>query len=201
MKRADIRLFLGKSGSGKTTLALHQAAAFERVLFHDPNAEITAGRIVRDPLGLVEAIVAGDPRIVWRGYEHPPETWDRIGTDAFEWANRAAYAAGGYLVVWDEVDVYAPEKKMKSWAYRILNSGRHRDLRVFACSRRPAAVNIALRALATRIAVFMTDEPADIKYLGERIGRDAAAKLPSLPRYSYLDWREGAPARVRHSQR
>lgn len=191
---ADIRLCLGKSGSGKSTLARSWIKREKRVLIFDPNGEPdwAAGAVVtEDRAELVDLVGRKGPvRICWRGVMEG-------GEDAFEWANRCAWAGEGLHVVWDEVDRFSEPRRMPAWGAKLLNAGRHRGLHIIACSRRPYAMNRTLTALATRMAIFRTTEPRDLKYFADYVG-DVAKQLPTLRDYHALDWTE-AGATVKKS--
>lgn len=160
------------------------------MLIHDPNGEAihARGAIVTSDRGqLLELLVRPGPvRVCWRG----AVLQDREGRlSAFEWANRCAMAAGGLLVIWDEVDRFTEGGRLTPAADVMVNAGRHRGLRVFACARRPYRVARDVTANATRIIAFSTTEPRDIAYLEDHIGQ-AARQLATLPRFHALDWTE-----------
>lgn len=187
--QSDVRLFLGKSSSGKSTLALFQVKRFKRVIWYDPNGErdgkdLPGAVLCSDPRMLLDLARAPGPmRIIWRGVVAG-------GEDAFEWANRVAWAAEDFVLVWDECDRYMNAGKAPPAALQIIDAGRHRKLRVFACARRPYRVNRSLSGVAWRIMSAMTTEPRDIRYLGDVIG-SAADRLSTLAPYTFLDWQEG----------
>lgn len=192
LPRPDFRLFLGKSGSGKSYLARHQAEGVRRVLVCDPNGEPAwaAGAVpVHDRAELVERVRGPAWRVAWRGTigAHGKEAV----TDAWEWMNRVALAAGDCLVIWDEVDICVPDGRLPPHGYRIVNAGRHSGVRLFACARRPYRLPRDLSANANRIVAFRTTEPRDLKYLAEIMGQDAARQLPGLEGRAALDWTEG----------
>lgn len=186
--KADVRLFLGKSGSGKTRLALHQLRSARRVLIHDPNCEAqlaARATVCEDKAQLVRLVEQpGRVRICWRGVA-------TMGEAAFEWANRCAWAGEGFAVFWDEVDRFTGTGRLPPAAYQLVNAGRHRNVRIFAASRRPCRMPRDLTAAATRIAAFKITGPTDIDYLAEFMGRATAERLPSLPDFTALDWAEG----------
>lgn len=188
---ADIRLCLGKSGSGKSTLARSWVAKQKRVLIFDPNGEPdwAAGAVVTDNRAELVDLVSckGAVRICWRGVMTG-------GEGDFEFANRCAWAAEDFFVVWDEVDRFTDPMKMLPVADNLVQAGRHRGLHIIACSRRPYRMNRTLTALATRMAVFRTTEPRDLRYFADYVGTEAAAQLPTLRDYHALDWTETAHA-------
>jgi hypothetical protein len=192
MDQPDNRAFFGLGGQGKTTLALHQARAFPRVLIHDVNGEakMAASAIVTsDPRELVELFANPGPvRVCWRGAVMQADS-GRL--DAFEWANRVALACCNVVVIWDELDRFNIGGRLPPNADIIVNSGRHRELRAWFTSRRPAAVPVAARALAGRKVIFRTDEPRDVDYYAEVIGRELAERVPDLAVHQCFDARPG----------
>lgn len=184
---ADIRLCLGKSGSGKSTLARSWVAREKRVLIFDPNGEDAWAKgavVTEDRAELVDLVAKKGPvRICWRGVMTG-------GEGAFEWANRCAWAGEDLWVVWDEVDRFIPQWGVPPVADNIIQAGRHRGLRIIACSRRPFRMNRNLTALAGRMAIFRTTEPNDIKYFAGYIGKAAAEALGTLREFHAVDWTE-----------
>jgi len=187
----DFRLFLGKSGSGKSYLARHQAAGARRLLIHDPNGEdawADGALVIYSRAELVEAMRARAWRICWRGAV--AARGDAEMREAFEWANRAALAAGDCLVIWDEVDRFTDAMRLPPAAYAMVNAGRHRGVKVFACSRRVRRVSRDLSANAGRIVVFRMTEPGDLRWIRDTMGDEAARLAPALPERAALDWTE-----------
>ena len=187
-----LTLTIGKSGSGKSTLVRHQARHHRRLLAHDPNGEAIypdQGWIATaDRAELVELL--SDPRacrVAWRGAMMTDDEGARV--EAFEFANRCAWAAGSLAVIWDEVDMFTRRGQLPPVGYRIVNAGRHRGLVVYACTRRPYDVPRSLSAAATRVCCFRITEPRDVAYV-RSIAGPAADRLPTLPRLHALDWTE-----------
>lgn len=190
LTQPDNRLYLGLGGSGKSTLARAQAENAQRCVVYDPNGEPafeTGAHVVTDRRQLLELLARPGPvRVCWRG------VMGALGEDQaraeFEWANRCAWAAGDVLLIWEEIDVLCAGGRLPPHAYRLVNAGRHRGVRIFACSRSPWMVPRGFTRNASRIAVFRTVEPRDLDYLRAYMGTAAAAEIPNLPRYSCLDW-------------
>lgn len=160
-----------------------------RVLIYDPNQEPenaqNATVICMTARDLIEAArIKGKCRIVWRGFA------TMNAAEAFEVANRVAWAAGDFTVIWDEVDTMTKGKMLlPDTAYQMIHTGRHRGLKVWACSRRPARVNIDIRSQSARICTSVMHEPADLKALEERMGI-IAKEAVTLPAYHFIDWTE-----------
>jgi len=187
LPRPDNRLYLGKGGSGKTTLALAHAWAFPRAIICDPNGEdahAEGGQVTDHPGELVELIAAPGPwRVTWR--------FPRMGfADGFAWVNRAAEAAGDCALVWDEADLFL-RHGMTPEAFRLWQTGRHRRLHIFACSRRPATMPRDLRANLARLCVFRMQEPRDLEAVAEFTDdlaiEDAVRGLP-IPKPGEAPW-------------
>lgn len=185
LPQPDNRLYLGKGGSGKTTLALAHSWAFERVVVCDPNGEDMHARnaaVTDDRAQLVRLVAEPGPwRVCWR--------FGRTGYDAgFEWVNRVAWARGDLCLVWDEADSFMRSGTMPETAFRLWNQGRHRRLRIFACSRRPARVPRDVTANVTRACVFRTQEPRDLQFIGAFMEPDSARQVAQLEQLHAVDW-------------
>lgn len=186
-----VTLLIGKSNSGKSHLARYQARMARRLLAHDPNGEGVYGdawSVTGDRRELID--ILADPRacrVAWRGAAFTDDERERV--DAFEYANRCAWACGNLSIIWDEVDMFTRRGVLPPMAYRIVNAGRHRNLTILACTRRPYNVPRELSAAATRLIVFRVTEPRDVAFV-RSIAGDAARHLPRLARLHCLDWTE-----------
>ena len=187
----DFRLFLGKSGSGKSSLMRHQASGAARLLIHDPNGEpawSACGAVITDRAGLARAMMAPRFALVWRGAQSARSEAEAV--ESFEFANRCALAAGGVLVLWDEVDRFTTPGRLPPFAYEMVNAGRHRGCKVFAASRRVRRVSRDLSANAGRVLVARMTEPGDLAWIRATMGAEAARQVPTLAPWHFLDWRE-----------
>lgn len=185
MEAPDVRMIFGRSGTGKTTLIAHMLDDIGgRQLIHDPAAQKayeTPGHVICNTVAEVYDLMltgAASFRILWRG----------ANRHEFDQVNMFAWALENVTVVWEEVDQLWPAATLPDTALLMLNQGRHRDLRVLACARRPARVNRDLTALASRIVAFRTSEPNDLKYFSDYVGRDNTRKIAELQDWHALDW-------------
>lgn len=193
LKAPDNRVVLGVGGSGKSYLVKHWLKKRRHVVVFNTAAEADYERpgcvVVNDRHALVRALQVRANRISWRG--------DDMSVEAWEFVNRAVWCAEGYTLVWEEADQFWPPSKAPQWASNLVNQGRHRGIRLIACSRRPAVLSRTLTANA-RVVAFATVEPRDLMYMRERMGA-AAARLPDLPRWTALDHAPPAEAVVKKS--
>lgn len=191
--RPDIAVLVGRGGQGKSTLARHWLSGRSRVLVYDPKGEDdnARGRIIaNDPHELAELLGARQFNICYRGLG---------GADPvaqFDLANQMALAVGNCSVLWEEIDMFTPRGRLPPFAYQLVNSGRHDGVRLIACARRVLRVSRDLTASATRIVMFQTAEPRDVRYLEEFIGQ-AAHQVRDLAQWHALDWHERDGASVR----
>ena len=185
MKAPDLRVVLGAGGSGKTHLVNHwldgAVGIGRRIVIFNPNAEtIYSARatVIDRRADLVAAVMGKDDfQISWHGLDR----------DDFDFVNEVAWCAERLTLVWEEVDNWIDAGRLPDHAFRIVNQGRHRNIRVIACARRPARVSRDLTANASRIVAFRTVEPRDVSYLREFMG-PGADQLRDLAPYTALDW-------------
>ncbi len=187
-KPKNIRVFLGKGGKGKSVLVRHQLKAFKRVLIFDANEEPenAQGAVVcYTKSDLARAVNAfNDPfRVCWRGFE-------KMGRAAYEYANEVAMQAENLTLHWEEVDRFIGPRELPKHADEIINAGRHKRIGIFACARRAAKIPRDLTANANRIIVFGSNEPIDVKYVRDHIGKEWADKVTCLEDYHAIDWTE-----------
>lgn len=181
-----LQLVLGRGGKGKSFLARHLVRKAARLILFDPNGEAehaAKAEVLERPDQLVNVLrYERRFRICWRGYAS-------MGRDAFEFANRCALAAGNVTLLWDEIDRFQSPHRLPEYADVIVNAGRHKGVSVVACSRRPPQVHGDLRANASRLIVFRTVEPDDVKYLRHRIeDRAAVEALRQLGDHEAVVW-------------
>lgn len=189
LNRPEIRLLFGRGGTGKTWRALELVGP-RPALIHDITNQpklATNAAVCDDPAHLVDLMAGGKARrICWRGY-------NTMGEDAFEWGNRVAWAAGGRVVFWDEVDFLMPPTRTPPHAYRLINAGRHRDCTIIATARRPYAMSRHLTAAATAVECFTVTGRRDVEYLAEFFD-DQAPAVRTLGAGEAMVWtdRDGA---------
>lgn len=198
---AEIVGAFGMPGMGKSTIIKHQTDTRNRVLIHDPNAEdawAEGAEVISTWPGLVSALTAKGPlRICWRGAHGAGSKAEAI--EAFEQGNQAALACEKLTVIWDEVDRFtSPKVDLPPFAYRIVTASRHSQIKLFFMARRPARVNRDLTSFASRMIVFRTEEPADVKYFRERSAR-LAELVPTLEPYHAADWTQRGDVKVKKS--
>jgi hypothetical protein len=108
-----------------------------------------------------------------------------------------AYAAGNVFVCIDEIGMlcdggkFKPDAKGKDPILELMvHYGRHRKLTIMATSQCPPDVAKRYRAMCTEMRLFRTIEPDHLDYFAERVGKETAAKLPKLPKYAFVWWKD-----------
>lgn len=92
----------------------------------------------------------------------------------------------GTLIVADEIDLIAPPSGWRTaWIRSVAHYGRHLDITLVGCSRRPANVHRDLTALASDVYLGRVTEPRDIEYCAAAWG-EACYRAASLPPFRFL---------------
>ncbi len=187
LPQPDNRLYLGRGGSGKSTLARRHSDKFDRVLLVMPDeSERVAGswRFTRDRRELVELVRGPRWRVAFTTF---------LDLDQWEWVNEAAWHAGECVVIWEEVGRYViggPLKGAVPFAFDLWMAGRHRRVRVFACSQRPASLRPDFRANLSRACIFNSTEADDLQWYRAMGGRDLVERIKALDYAAHeaVDW-------------
>lgn len=120
---------------------------------------------------------------------------DRSFSEHFRAVCAICAAVGDLVLVVDEVDSVCGaqwgQTRMCPELYELVHMGRHHHVSMLVTARDTASVPVNLRSQCDTFRLFRTTEQGYIDYLGKRIGKQNAARLPSLPQYNYLLWRSG----------
>jgi hypothetical protein len=107
-----------------------------------------------------------------------------------------ARAFGQLILLIDEIDQYCgPEwgqKGMPVELYNLAHFGRHYKVSMLCTARDPATLSIKFRSQCAFMRIFRTTEERYVKYFEARIGRENAAKLPTLKKTYFLLWSAGS---------
>jgi hypothetical protein len=160
--RPDVRAYIGATGSGKgVSVRAHlKDSAPARLLVWDPLQEY--GSFVSRTYGeaelgrLAQAAEAPAFRLAYFPGGNPD-----LFEARFEVFCRIAFSAGNCTVLVEELaDVTTPSRASLAWR-RVTTQGRHRGLRVIACSQRPAQVDKQFLGNCTYLRCFTLRYPAD----------------------------------------
>lgn len=189
MSQNRIDFVCGRKGCGKTTLLLHAARKLynsgKRVIVLAPMGGITlpGAPVVYKAEDLISESVAG------RSIVCLPGTDARLPKAVFAYC----YASGNCTLIVDEVaiegygDRHSPDENFVNMVYY----GRHRQCSLIAATHRPADVFRNLTGQSDNIYIFGTEENRDIEYLTQRITRETAEQVRTLPKYSFLRYEAG----------
>jgi DNA helicase HerA-like ATPase len=178
---AHIVAVLGASGSGKSAyLKRTIAKGSPRLLIFDPMAEYD-GEIVSDLAGLVAGLKAKRFRLVFR-----PKSDDKLRAVQFDFLCRAALAAGNLTLVVEELRfVTTPSRAPMGWA-KVCLTGRHKGLKVYGASQRPASIDKDFLGNCTIIRAGRLAYPEDIRAVSKATGTPPDQLAALRP----LDWIE-----------
>lgn len=167
--RPSIRAYVGASGSGKGVSVREHLKKEKptRLLVWDPLHEY----------GFACRTVTGDLSVVAKACAAPAFTvayWP--GADAGKFAERfaifcrIAWAAGNCTVLVEELaDVTTASFAPQPWA-RLTRQGRHRGLRLVACTQRPAKVDKDFLGSTTYVRCFTLRYPDDRRAMAAILG-------------------------------
>lgn len=169
---AAIHAVLGASGSGKS---LHikktlQRAKPARLLVWDPQEEYGEfGEIVSDLTALHAALLeAGKRGAVRRVFR--PASLAATMVKQFDMFCQLAYQAGNLHLVCEELsDVTQPGWAPAGWSM-VSRKGRHKGLKVWGCSQRPAAIDKHFFGNASTVRAGRLNFQADVKVMANVLG-------------------------------
>lgn len=174
--KAHIMAVLGSSGSGKSTFVKREISrGHPRLLIWDPLAEY-AGQATSKIQDVIEAIRKPKFAVVFR-----PSTDPKVRQTQFDLICRAAMAAGNLTFVVEELRfVTTPSRAPLGWA-QVCLQGRHKGLRVYGISQRPASIDKDFLGNCTRIRTGRLAYDEDRKAVAKAIGNaDRIAALKPL---------------------
>jgi hypothetical protein len=179
----EVVLVCGVTGSGKTVWSKQFTASFNRLFVYDIAASFNVNYV--------------DVDILLDVVKYPPDKF-RMGvyspydTDVL---TASAYLLGNCWLVLEEIStLYNIGARVHGPLQEAILLGRQRALSLLVISQRASYIPITLRSQASRIISFRQQEPSDIKWLADFIGKDAQI-LPTLPDLTCIDWHKGELSR------
>ena len=92
----------------------------------------------------------------------------------------------GTVIIADELDLIAPPNSWRTeWIRDVLHYGRHLDISLIGCSRRPANVHRDVTALASTVYLGRITEPRDLDYCALAWG-ECCYQAADLPPHKFL---------------
>lgn len=163
--KAHIMAVLGSSGSGKSTFVKREIGrGHPRLLVWDPMAEYQ-GATTSKIADLLATLKASKFSVVFRPSNDP-----KVRAPQFDLVCRAAMAAGNLTFVVEELRfVTTPSRAPLGWA-QVCLQGRHKGLRVYGTSQRPASIDKDFLGNCTRIRTGRLTYPEDVVAVGKAMG-------------------------------
>jgi len=179
----EIILVCGVTGSGKTTWARQFTSKLSRLFVYDIALSFNVQYVSAEVLAEFSESPCEEFRL---GVYSPYDT---------NVLTAAAYLVGNCFLVLEEIStLYNIGARIHGPLQEAVLLGRQRALSVLAISQRASYIPITLRSQASRIISFRQQEPSDIKWLADFMGKQAEI-LPSLPDFHCLDWHKGIVSR------
>lgn len=175
----EVILVCGVTGSGKTTWARQFTEKLSRLFVYDIAASFKVNYVDAETL----ADFAESPTQNFRLGVYSPYDTNVL--------TAAAYLIGNCFLVLEEIStLYNIGARIHGPLQEAVLLGRQRALSILAISQRASYIPITLRSQASRIISFRQQEPADLKWLADFMGKRAEI-LPSLQDLHCLDWHKG----------
>ncbi|HSQ86327.1 MAG TPA: hypothetical protein VLM43_16565 [Desulfobacterales bacterium] len=161
MKSNELFTISGKRGYGKTTLAKSLIGQLTRVAIWDPMGE----------------------------YQHPGRYIPEMGTlEEFNSWLSGIWQVGNCFILVDEADFVMPVKKpLIPFAYKVVNTGRHRNIGMGMITRRIAELNKTAFSQSEHVFLFRHSISNDIRYLAEFI--EGVEEIRNLEKFQYKQYR------------
>ena len=161
IKRDGIVTIAGMRGTGKTTLAKRIIAVLlqekHTVIVYDPMQEYP------NPISYI------------------PKSDDKEDFDIFM---KEIWNRGNIFVVVDEAERYMSTKQpLTKYTYKIVNTGRHRNIGLLVITRRIAELHKTVFGLSNTVILFLIYLPNDLKYISQFY--DDADQLAQLDNFDY----------------
>jgi YD repeat-containing protein len=196
MQQSRLTVILGKRGTGKSTRLRSLIQSEPRVLLFDTLHEPTydAFRRVND-FGRLVDVLNEDAAIFRVAY-----SWQgRLSREEdFDYVCRAVYGSHDLLFAVEEIDLFCSPQSMPRYLDMIISLGRHRGLSFVCASRRPKEIHPLIRSQANEIISYTQTEPGDLEWCQQVMGHDLASRLPELPPFESIVWRDSAAALTEH---
>lgn len=163
--KAHIVAVLGASGSGKSTYVKRTIAkGHPRLMIWDPLAEYQ-GEITDRVTDALAMLRQAKFRCVFRPSPDPA-----VRTVQFDLLCRASLAAGRLTLVIEELRfVTTPSRAPLGWA-QVCLTGRHKGLKVYGLSQRPASIDKDFLGNCTAIRTGRLAYPEDVKAVSRAMG-------------------------------
>lgn len=181
-----VLIVVGQTGSGKSFLARTYLKSKTRVLIADADFREYGAREFTPPGGagfdaMLEYLKAHAGAGGFFRVSYTPSQ------EEFPLVCEIARHIGPVDFVIEECDRF-PDPQWCPDYEEIIARGRHWGVSITALSRNPFAIPVSLRREANRIIAFRQQEPRDLDWLSDVIGREAAAQLPKLGPHEFIEW-------------
>lgn len=186
----------GRTGTGKSFLVKRLIRGLPRVVVYLPKREDAGYAGVyfdgMEPgdyaaflrLWQTSVDVTGRFHLVYR----PGDVFDSV---AFDRVAAGVYHCGDCAFVAEDLMSYVGGSiNLGSGFKTLLTAGRTRGIECYMLTQRPYKIPREVTSQAREAYIFASHEPADVQYIKEAFGTEAAAKMEALQLYEYVHWIE-----------
>jgi hypothetical protein len=210
----------GRTGSGKTHLVKRAIAEAPRLLVYltkredhgypgiyfdgmlDDEDERTVVRMHSKRSMLLWWKWCEERRREFRLVYRPKDIFD---FEEFDEICRLVYTCGDMVFVAEELMTYTSSYDMRrpdhgQGCKALLTAGRTRGITTWLLSQRPAKIPREITSQARAAYLFAMHEPADVQYIKEAFGIEAATRLEQLGPFEHVHWTDDGAIAVAKAQ-
>lgn len=199
----------GRTGTGKSYLLHKLLDAETRLLVYLPKREeVTWRAIYFDALDKDEAIRFWEfwgrcvlTRADWvmrlHRFRLVYQPRDAFSPEEFEHLCLSAYLCGDLAFVAEDVMGYCGTiSQLGSGFKTLLTAGRTKGVTCYMVAQRPYRIPREVTSQAREAYIFQSHEPADVDYVKDAFGLDAAERMGALGEYEYVHWLDNGQVEV-----
>lgn len=114
---------------------------------------------------------------------------DIFSYDEFDRLCMGVYHCGDCVFVCEDLMCYVGgQVQLGSGFKTLLTAGRTHGIECYLLTQRPYKIPREVTSQAREAYIFASHEPADVQYVKEAFGVEAAAKMEALEPYQYVRW-------------
>lgn len=195
-KQRDVVMICGKTGTGKSYHMRKMLEGRRRVIVFDTMNEYSLiswrSVTITDPHDLIDYLRRSPAafRIVY----NPPNPYEIMRTESgrkingFDLFCEICFCTHNVTIAIEELAEWTKPQHCPDGLIKLARLGRHKGLSIFANSQRPREVSTTFRSQWNKLICFRLDEPADIDYIADRIGRAESETIKTLTGHKFKEF-------------
>jgi hypothetical protein len=125
---------------------------------------------------------------------------DPFSYDEFDRVCAGIYHCGAVDFVCEDLMSYCGGSVHLGSGFKtLLTAGRTRGCQVYLVTQRPYKIPREVTSQAREACIFQSHEPADVQYVKEAFGTEAAERMGRLGQYEFIHWHETGTVEVQRA--